>query len=145
MTDAPDPITTPEQAYRELGRARALVEDRVDPLVGLILAAVQTYLATSHPALDEPPFFGDWPPLERLALEGAAAAELAQDLDVATRAGFTNQAQVLAFGELIYCEERKEASFRLIDTEATIPWWGQSTDVGRPPLTEADLHHPDAA
>lgn len=133
MTAVPDPITTPEQAYRELGRARALVEDRVDPLVGLILASVQTYLATSHPALDEPPFFGDWPPLERLALEGAAAAELAQDLDVATQAGFAN-----ARRDPIYADERKESGW-----DAALWDWDGAAD--RTVEAFLSLRRPDAA
>lgn len=52
MTVIPELIASPEQAYRELGRVRSLIADRVDPVCGLVLAAVQDWIVTSHPALE---------------------------------------------------------------------------------------------
>ena len=104
MTTIPT-VSTAAEAHAALARCRALVEDRVDPLVGLTLAAVADWITTSHPGvlIDDLPSTVGWP-YTRLGMEAAAAAELARDLDVATRAGYTN-----ARRDPIYADERHEA------------------------------------
>lgn len=52
MTVIPEPIASAEQAWRELGRVRSLIADRVDPLAGLLLAEVQDWIAACHPGVD---------------------------------------------------------------------------------------------
>lgn len=44
-------VSTPAEAHAALARCRALVEDRVDPLVGLTLASVQDWITSSHPGI----------------------------------------------------------------------------------------------